>query len=130
MPKDVNIQPGQSFHLPAAQEKNVDSLLKILSKKEATDALKGLGDMDSETWGAMNSTVSTLKEVIELGGSSVVFQDLKTWVEEIIMGQINLALAPLKNELSHITNTMLQPMYDWLNDITNDLAKFISDYDT
>lgn len=130
MPKDVEIAPGQTFHLPAAQQANVDNLLKILNKKEATDALKGLGEIDTESWVNMNSTVSTLKEIIDLGGASVVVGDIKEHIKQVLLDNINEAIAPLKNELSAIITDHLVPIYNILNDVTQDLIPFLNDYKT
>lgn len=128
MPKDVNIQPGSAFHLPAAQQKNIGNLMNILSKREATDALKGLGEIDRESWVNMNSTVSTLKEIIDLGGASVVVGDIKEHVKTVIEDNIALAIAPLKNEIATITADILGPIMPYLEDAAEWLSEFVSDY--
>lgn len=130
MAKDVDIKPGSTFHLPAAQQKNIESLVNILSKREATDALAGLGKIDSESWVNMNSTVSTLKEIIDLGGASVVVGDIKEHIKTVLLDQIDLALAPIKNELSIIITDYLKPLYDIIYDVTSDLNPFLQDYKT
>lgn len=130
MPRDVDIQPGQSFHLPAAQEKNIGNLMKILNKREVTDALKKIGSIDAETWININSSVSTLKDVIDLGGASVVVGDFKDHVKTVLLDNIDLAIAPLKNELSVIISEYLAPVYEIVNDIGNDMGGLISDYKT
>ena len=49
MSKDP-MQPGQAFHLPAAQQANVKNLLKVLGSKPATEALKEIGKTKDSAW--------------------------------------------------------------------------------
>lgn len=128
MPKDVDMKPGQTFHLPAAQQKNIGNLMNILQKKEATDALKGLGKIDKESWVNMALTIHTLKEIVDLGGASIVVGDIKEHVKSVIEANVGLALAPLKNEISVMMTDALGPIYNIINDIGSDLGDLVTDY--
>ncbi|BDI54971.1 MAG: tail tape measure protein [Lokiarchaeia virus VerdaV4] len=118
------------FEKKGYQERNIDSLLQILKKKEATDALKALGDVDAESWVNMNSTVATLKDIIDLGGASIVVGDIKEHVKGVVEANVALALAPLKNEISVMMTDALGPIYSIINDIGNDLGDLVTDYKT
>ena len=118
------------FEKKGYQERNIENLVKVLGKKEATDALKGLGEIDTESWVNMNSTVGTLKEIIDLGGASVVVGDFKEHVKGVVEDNVALAIAPLKNQISVIVSEYLKPVYDIINDVGNDMSGLISDYKT
>lgn len=122
MPKDVDIQPGQAFHLPAAQEKNVNTLLKIFSKKEATAALTEMAKVDKSTWENIQSTVSDLRDISALGGVSNIVQSFRETIEL----QIQRITTPLTNEVNQLIIAALAPIETILTDIFNNLSTFIA----
>ena len=120
------IQPGQAFHLPATQQANVDSLLKILGNKKATEALKELGKTDASTWGDIKESVSGLNDFVSAGGIGKILESF----QETVDLQIADALSPFKNEINTLITEALSPLDDLLTDINNELSSFISDNQT
>lgn len=123
MPREPEIMPGQTFHLPAAQQKNFENLLKIFSKKEATKALTEMAKVDKSTWQDIQSTVSDLKQISALGGISTILSSFGKTVEL----QIQDFLSPLTNEINQLMTDALLPIKGLINDIINDLSQFIAD---
>ena len=123
MPRDVDIQPGSTFHLPAAQDKNIQNLLKIFGKKEATQALTEMAKVDKSTWGDIRSTVSDLKQISALGGRSNIIAGFKATVDL----QIESLFSSFTNEVDQLIADALSPIQELINDIVNDLSQFISD---
>lgn len=123
MPKDVDIRPGQKFHQPAAQEANLTNLLKILSKKEATETLTAIAKVDKSTWSDINESVSGLKDFVYAGGLSTITQQ----IQDTIRLQIEDVLAPLTNEINQMIVDLLNPLMEKLTPLINDLAQFIAD---
>ena len=123
MPRDVDIQPGSTFHLPAAQQANLSNLLKIFNKKEAVEAIKAIADTDKETWTNIKDSVIGLNEFVSTGGFRGILESLK----ETSDLQIAEALSPLKNEIDQLLTEQLQPVKDLINNITNDLGDFITE---
>ena len=123
MPRDVDIQPGSTFHLPAAQQANLSNLLKIFNKKEAVAAIKAIGDTDKETWTNIKDSVIGLNEFVSAGGIKGMLESLKKTSDL----QIADALAPFKNEINQLLTTQLQPIKGLIVDITNELGTFITE---
>lgn len=113
------IRPGQTFHLPAAQQANMDSLLKVLSSKKATDALTEIGKTKDSTWDNINETVVGLNDLVRAGG-----------IQGTIQTQIDAILSPLKNEMNTLISEALAPIKEQVQDIWNELSTFISDNKT
>lgn len=123
MPKDVDIRPGQTFHLPAAQEKNVESLLKVLSKKEATEALSEIGKLNNSGWNDIKESVIGLNEFMISGGVSSMGQQIK----DVIELQIEAILTPITNEINQIIVDAFNPILEKLSPLINDLSQFIAE---
>lgn len=123
MPKDVDIIPGQAFHLPAAQQKNLTTLLEVFSKKEATEAIKAIGKTDKNTWKDINASIIGLNDFVSAGGIKGMMESLKKTSDL----QIADALAPFKNEINQFLTTSLQPIQGLIVDITNELGTFITE---
>lgn len=126
MPLD-NLLPGQSSEsFPSIQEKNLQHLIKVLGTKQATDALREIGDVDKETWKNIKDSIIGLNEFISLGGISSVGSQLK----DVIELQFDAFLAPLKNELNQLLIDAFGPILEKLTPLMNDLAQFIADNPT
>ena len=123
MPKDVDIIPGQAFHLPAVQQKNLTTLLGVLSKKEATEAIKAIGKTDKSTWKDISNSIIGLNDFVSAGGIKGMMESLKKTSDL----QIADALSPFKNEINQLLTTQLQPIKGLINDITNELGTFITE---
>ena len=118
----MGIQPGQAFHLPAAQQKNFNNLLKIFSKKEATEALTALAKTKPSTWVDFNESIGMLNRFIELGGG-LAFGET---IGRTIKLQIESVLSPLTNEINQMIITAFIPINELLNTIVNELTTFIA----
>ena len=110
------IRPGQTFHLPAAQQANMDSLLKVLSSKKATDALTEIGRTKDSTWDNIKDTVVGLNDLVRAGG-----------IQGTIQTQIDAILSPFKNEINQLITEALSPIKDIMTDINNELSTFIAE---
>jgi len=125
--KDVDILPGQTFHLPAAQAKNFGNLLKIFGKKEATEAITEMAKTKSSTWSDIKDTVVDLKSFTAIGGVGAIVGR----VQESISLTLEDALSPLSNEVNQlITDWMTTNITPILNDIISRLSGFVSDNST
>lgn len=113
------IKPGQTFHLPAAQQANMDNLLKVLSSKKATDALTELGKTKSSTWDNIKETIVGLNDLVRVGG-----------IQGTIETQVDAILSPFKNEMNQLITEALNPIKDIMTDINNELSTFIADNKT
>lgn len=118
MSKDP-MQPGQAFHLPAAQQANMNSLLKIFSSKKATEALTELGKTKDSAWSDIAETVVGLNEFVLKGGLASIKETFKT--------QIDAILSPLTNEVNQIVADLLSDtgLKEQINIITNEFAQLI-----
>lgn len=123
MPRDVDIQPGGAFHLPAAQQANMENLLKIFGKKEATDALKALAKTDKTTWTKIKDVTSDLNEIVSAGGTGAVVRSF----EDTINLQIEQLLSSLKNEINQLITDALTPINAIVTDIFNELGRFVAE---
>ena len=72
IPKDVDIQPGQEFHEPAAQQANLNNLLNIFGKPETTEALGEIAKIEKNTWKDIKETTKGLAELALRGGISSI----------------------------------------------------------
>lgn len=126
MPREPEIQPGSAFHLPAAQEKNVTSLIKVLGKKEATDALTEMAKVKPSTWTDIKDTVGDLKALAGVGGVGAI---LSSFTETIKL-QIENLLSPIQNEINQAIADQLAPLMTLLSGVINDLSQFLSDNKT
>ena len=126
MPREPEIQPGSAFHLPAAQEKNVGNLMKIFSKKEATDALTEMAKVKASTWTDIKDTVGDLKALAGVGGVGTIISSFT----ETIKLQIENLLSPIQNEINQAIADQLAPLMTLLSGVINDLSQFLSDNKT
>ncbi len=125
--KDVDILPGQTFHLPAAQAKNFENLLKIFGKKEATEAITEIAKTKSSTWSDIKDTVVDLRTLSTFGGAGAII----TRLQDTISLTLEDALSPLSNEVNQlIVDWMTTNITPILNDIIGNLAGFVSDHST
>jgi len=122
MPKEPEIQPGQAFHLPAAQQKNLTTLLGVLNKKEATEAITAIGKMDRGMWSDARITIEGIKSIVEAGGLGAITESFM----ETIKLQIEDMLSPLTNEINQLIGEVMAPIKVLLNDIINNLSQFIA----
>lgn len=105
-------------------ERNLDNLLKIFSKKEATEALTEMAKTKPSTWTDIKDTVSDLKDITLAGGIGTMVGSIKENVDLTIAD----ALSPLSNEVNQlITDWITDNITPILTDITNELANFVSD---
>ena len=123
MPKDVDIIPGQAFHLPAAQQKNLTTLLEVFSKKEATEAIKAIGKTDKSTWKDISDSITGLNDFVSAGGIKGMMESLKKTSDL----QIAEALSPFKNEIDQLLTEQLQPVKDLIINISNEVGDFITE---
>lgn len=133
IPRDVDIQPGQEFHEPAAQAANIDNLLKILGTKQSIEALTTISEVDKNTWKDISTTVTSLKDFALGGGISVFKDEVSTMIQENIQG----ALGPLYNELQPIINEVMRAIeplmpfiidiVKWATDILVPIIQWIAD---
>lgn len=121
--RGVDIQPGQAFHLPASQEKNMANLIKVLGTKQATEALTELARTTPDTWADIKESTSNLNKFMELGGAAVIIEGFK----ETIDLQIQDALSPLTNEINQLLADALAPFDEMLNNIFNELGQFVAE---
>ncbi len=124
--RDVDIKPGQEFHLPAAQEKNIDNLLKIFGKKEATEALTEMAKTKASTWTDIKDSITGLNDFVAVGGATTIIAGFKETVDL----QIADALSPLTNTINQLLIDALAPVLEKLTTIINDLAAFILRFPT
>jgi hypothetical protein len=95
------------------QERNLESLIGILSTKQATDTLTELAKTKPETWNDIKESVINLKEFVIGGGISTIKQGIKEQFELTIQD----AFAPLINEFAPIISLIyeaLEPFIDLL----------------
>ena len=133
MPREPEIQPGQAFHLPAAQNKNIDNLLKIFGKKEATDALTELGKMDKNTWKDVKDTVIGLKDFVVGGGISTIKEEIRQVLNEEVTG----IMSPLLNEFQPLFSLfydaiepilpLIQDVVTWIVNVLKPVIQWIAD---
>lgn len=118
---------GFGFEQKGYQERNLESLLKILSNKEANKTLQGLAEIPEKEWSDMRSTASELRQFVEAGGVGQVFEDFKTSVRDAMTEPIEAALAPLVNELQTIINEAVAAFIETykLDEFINDTAEFV-----
>lgn len=105
------------------QERNLDTLLKIFSKKEATEAITAIGKMEANTWIQVRDTVRDLKDVVAMGGVGTIVDNLT----ESIQLRLDQAMAPINNQLSSIVTDTLGPIYADLQALATDMAAFVAD---
>ena len=133
MPREPEIQPGQAFHLPAAQQKNMESLLKVLSKKEATDALTELGKIKSDTWTDIKDSVIGLKDFVVGGGISTIKEEIRQVLNEEVTG----IMSPLLNEFQPLFSLfydaiepilpLIQDVVTWIVNVLKPVIQWIAD---
>ena len=133
IPRDVDIQPGQEFHEPAAQAANIDNLLKIFGKKESTEALEEIAKIEKNTWKDIKETTKSLADFALGGGISALKGEITTIVQENVQG----ALGPLYNELQPIINEVMRAIeplmpfivdiVKWATDILVPIIQWIAD---
>lgn len=121
--KETEIQPGSTFFLPAAQEKNLTTLLGVLGKKEATKAIEAIGKTDTNSWTKIDNVVGNLNSIVEAGGISPMITSFK----EAVQLQLNAFVTPLTNQINTLVATALDPLKVQLTDIFNDLSTFVAD---
>ena len=126
MPRDVDIQPGSTFHLPAAQDKNIDNLLKIFGKKEATDALTAMAKTPPDMWVDISNMTSNLRDIVMAGGLSKMVASL----EEALSLKIEEITSPIINEINTAMAIILAPIEEQLATVFNDLSGFIAENPT
>lgn len=113
------IKPGQAFHLPAAQQANMDNLLKVFSSKKATDALTEIGKTKDSMWMDIRGSVEGLNEFVLKGGITSIKETIKTQIDELFSG--------LTNEVNQILADLLSEtgLKEQINIITNEFAQLI-----
>lgn len=122
MPRENPIQPGQAFHLPAAQQANVANLLKVLSSKKATEALKEIGKTKDSTWDSINDSIKGLNNFIDKGG----FASIKDSIQTTVDLQVADIFSPLRNEITTLISEN-QFVREVLTKFSNELTQFIAD---
>ena len=143
MPID-NLQPGQSsLSFPSIQDKNMESLIKVLGTKQSIDALTAIGDTDKETWKNIHESVVGIRDFVIAGGIS----QFKAEIKEIVNDQVYGALSPLLNEFQPLITEfyralepimpylvelvkwgvdILIPIVQWMADTIQDIINFLS----
>jgi hypothetical protein len=121
---------GFEFELKGYQERNVETLLKTLSTKEAQTTIKELAKIEKDSWKQMGLIMLSLKEISVNGLAGFtdigVGEDLINSLKDTLTTQINSAIAPLKNELIAMINTLLSPIMPFLEQAINELSSLIS----
>lgn len=133
IPKEVIIAKGGrgwGFEKKGFQERNMENLLKVFSKKEATEALTAMGETSKEAWGDIKETVTSLKDIVDIGGTTEILQSLRTQVEESLALAIEGALSPITNTMNTIIGDALAPIFEHLTSISNTIAGFIEGKET
>lgn len=124
MPREPEIQPGSTFHLPAAQEKNIGNLMKIFSKREATDALTAIGKMDKDTWGSVKDTVIGLGSFVAKGGIST----FKDEIRQVINNEVTGIMSPILNEFQPLFSLFykaIEPVLPLIQDVVTWIVSFL-----
>lgn len=121
--KETEIKPGSTFFLPAAQEKNLTTLLGVLGKKEAAKAIEAIGKTDTNSWTKIDNVVGNLNSIVEAGGISPIIMSFK----EAVQLQLNAFVTPLTNQINTLVAESLAPMKEQIQDIFNDLGTFVAD---
>ena len=99
IPKDVDISPGQAFHEPAEQERNLENLLRTFGKKEATEALGALGKIEKDTWKDIGGFFKDIKSIAESGTLlDTLVGDITEFKQDIKSMIIDPILAPILEE--------------------------------
>jgi len=110
--------------LKGQQERNLDNLMKIFSKKEATQALTEMAKVKASTWTDIKDTVSDLRDLTLAGGVGNMIENIK--------GNVDLTIA---DALSPLANDVNQLIADWMTDnitpiltgIVGNLSDFVTD---
>ena len=131
MPRSPDItaieKKGWEFEQKGFQERNVESLLKVLNKKEATEALTEIGKLNEETWRNVRSSVADLRAFVEMGGVSALITIFEGRVKDVVTLQLESALAPIKTSLTLVIDDFLSPAYDSIAAIATQLSGFVEE---
>ena len=131
MPKDIEFEgsgrKGFDFEEKGYQERNLNNLLKSLSKKKTQEAIKDLSEIEPESWFSMVAITEKLTSGIGGGTDLSLLSDLKDDLTSIIKTELEYALAPLKNEFNDLINTALEPFMPFLTNIFNWLGGILGD---
>lgn len=118
------------FELKGYQERNIETLLKTLSSKEANKTITELAKIEKQEWAMMGLIMSNVKDITENGLAGLtdigVGEELLSSLKDTLKTELNSALAPLKNELMDAINTLLEPIMPYLEWGINTLATMIS----
>ena len=133
MPREPEIQPGSAFHLPAAQQKNLTTLLGVLGKKEATEAITAIGKMDKGMWSDVRDTVIGLKDFAIGGGISTIKEEIRQVLNEEVTG----IMSPLLNEFQPLFSLfydaiepilpLIQDVVTWIVNVLKPVIQWIAD---
>jgi hypothetical protein len=122
---------GAKFEKKGMQERNLENLLETLSKKETQKSIEALAKIEPKDWSAMATVSNTLKEFLELGGTSVMFETMASSITDTLQLQIESILSPITNEINQAMTDILTPFInDILTPFINDLNSFLSENDT
>jgi len=111
------------------QERNFGNLLKILEKKEATEALTAMAKVDKDTWGNIQNSVADLKDIAVYGGTGKIITSITTSITDSIKFIIDDKLSPITNTLDTIIADKLDPILNFLTDVSNFLAPYLANND-
>lgn len=112
------------------QERNLENLMKIFEKKEASEALTAMAKTDKETWKDINTSISDLNEFISRGGTGAIIESFKERVEESLKFILEDKLSTMRNTLEEIIATKLRDVLDLLDILSNKLATWFAENDT
>lgn len=113
--------------LKGQQERNLGNLMKIFSKKEATQALTEMAKTKPSMWIDIRDSIIGLNDFVSAGGIDKIIDSFKETVDL----QIEAALSPLTNEVNQlITDWMTENITPILNQIALDLSQYIADNPT
>lgn len=96
--KDVEIQPSQTFHLPAAQEANKQNLIETLGAAEKT--FTAIAKTKKETWREMGEGFSKMESFARMGGITSLLGGSISRVQDTITGMLDAMLAPIVTEFT------------------------------
>lgn len=85
--------------------------------------IKEVSKIKPDQWKLITNNLKTVKEFLDVDSS--VFRDMKDNIVTSLILKSNELLAPLKNELNELINTLLKPIMPYLKDIVGGLAVVI-----
>lgn len=133
-PEDVEIQPGQTFHLPAAQEKNVQTLMEVFDSihkirvrqlEAATETFEAIEQIDREDWDAQTRSYREFGLFSRQGGMMSLVGGSIQRIKDQITGYVDEALAPLVNKISELADKIFTELSPALLELTNNISTVI-----